>query len=379
MDLTTLTYLVLLGIGLIGTDAIAHHDSVLVEVSSAPKTDKITVDQQTLTTGFKDDLYEITRVVTTQSIAPRDIVVSEDQGIGMAIAKAANLEGVAYALQTQFDVAPDTIRFSLYIQDGQLRGFVSGHSNRLGYFRNIMIPKKDEALMQFVHRCALWGASQLAPYATAIYLLQHAAATGKFGPLVHLVTQAEARLPPTPTSYDRALFDNLLGLVALFNNDPKAAQQEFRDAMLDDPTDPVPFLNAALTDLQLGDKLKAADRMEELLRIAPPKNKVLRMTAYMTWSTALMRLNRLPQADRMLAKATRIDPQSAAAFSLWAEEKRLAGEAAAAARLDKRAGMASATFENYAEVAALWFHLPWQENQPVIRNKFVNPTVVSYH
>ena len=81
----------------------------------------------------------------------------------------------------------------------------------------------------------------------------------------------------------------------------------------------------------------------------------------------------------MLAKATRPDPQSATAFSLWAEEKRLAGDDAAALRLDKRAGMASATFENYAEVAALWFRLPWQQNQPVIRNKFVNPTVVSYH
>jgi tetratricopeptide (TPR) repeat protein len=378
MDLTTLAYLVLLGLGIIGTDAVIHHNSVVVEVSTSPKTDKMAVDQATLTTGFKDDLYEITRVNSLQSVVPPEIRMTEDQGVGMAIAKAVNLEGVAYALQDQFRVRPDTIRFSLYIQDGQVRGFIAGHSRSLGYFHNIMVPKKDEALMHFVHRCALWSAEQLAPYATALYLMHKHAADGKFDAVVRTVEQAEARLPPTPRSFDRALFDNLLGLVALFRNDVKAAQEKFRTAMLDDPTDPVPFLNAALTDLQIDDNRKAADRMQTLLRVAPPQNDVLRMTAYMTWGAALMGLKDLPRADRMLRKATQIDPQSATAFSLWAEEKRLAGDTAAAARLDRKAQIVSATFENYAEVGALWFHLSWRDNEPVIRNKFTNPTLVGY-
>ena len=378
MDLTTLAYLVLLGLGLVGTDAVIHHNNIVVEVAASPKSDKVTVDQATLTTGFKDDLYEITRVVSLQSVAAPEIRMSEDEGVGMAIAKAANLEGVAYALQDQFRVRPDAIRFSLYLQNGELRGFVAGRSRRLGYFHKVMLPKKDESLMRFVHRCALWSAGQLAPYATALYLLQKHAADGKFDAAVAIVKEAQARLPPTPTSADRALFENLLGLVALFGNDGKAAQEEFHKAMLDDPGNPVPFLNAALTDLQFDDNHKAANRMETLLRVAPPRNRVLRMTAYLTWGAALMGLKDLPQADRMFRKATETDPDSATAFSLWAEEKRLAGEAAAADRLDRKAQMASATFENYAEVGALWFHLSWRDNEPVIRNKFSNPALVSY-
>jgi len=379
MDLTTLAYLVVLGLALLGTDAVLHHNSVLVEVSSSPKTDKITVDEKTLTTDFKDDIDAITKTVSLQSMARPEIQSTGAEGVGMALATAFHLQSVAYALQSQFDVRPDRIRFALLIENGELRGFVGGQSARLGEFHRIMAPKSGEKTMQFVHRCALWAAGQLAPYSTALFLLKRHAADGNFDQVVAIAKAAEAMLPPTPRSYDRAFFDNLLGLVALFKNDPKSARHEFHRAMLDDPTDPVPFLNAALTDLQLDDNRKAADRMEKLLRVAPPENKALLMTAYMTWGAALMGLNDLPRADRMLEEATKIDPHGAAALSLRAEEKRLAGDPAAAAGLDRKAAAQTANFQNYIEVAALWFHLSWRGDEPVIRSKFVNPGFVTFH
>ena len=67
----------------------------------------------------KDDLYEITRVSSLQSVAPPEIHMREDEGVGMALAKAANLDEVGYALQSQFGVQPGTIRFSLYLQSGE--------------------------------------------------------------------------------------------------------------------------------------------------------------------------------------------------------------------------------------------------------------------
>jgi len=175
------------------------------------------------------------------------------------------------------------------------------------------------------------------------------------------------------------LLDNLLGLVALFKNDPQSARKAFGDAIAADPTNPVPFLNAGFTDLQLDEYQKAADRMAELLRLAPPSNKVLLATAYMTWGAARMALHDLSGADRMLAKATQADPDSSSAFGLWAEAKRLAGDGAAADRLDRTAREATAKLENYSEVAALYFHLAWLDNQPVTLNKFSNPTVVTFH
>ena len=119
--------------------------------------------------------------------------------------------------------------------------------------------------------------------------------------------------------------------------------------------------------------------MAELIRIAPPENKVLLGTAYMTWGAARLGLRDLPGADRMLAKAVEVNPDSGTAFNLWAEAKRLEGDQPAADRLERKAREASATFENYAEIAALYFHLSWRDGEAVTRNKFANPAIVTFH
>lgn len=347
---------------------------------SPPKLDNVSVDEATLTAVFQNQLDAI---VDTYSMAPLiahpEIRSKREQGIGMAVAKAVNAQGIAYAVQRQLGYKPDTIRFTLFFQDGALRGFVSGESQRVGNFDQVMALNQGETVIAFAQRCALWAASQIAPYSTALYLLQKHAADRDFTDAVALAEQAKVLLPPTPTSFDRSLFDNLFGLVALFKNDPQTARTAFDNAMAADPANPVPFLNAAFTDVQLDEYQKAVDRMEQLVRTAPPSNTVLLGTAYMIWGAARIGLHDLPGADWLLAKSTRINPESATAFALWAEVKELEGDQAGVDRLTNLAGTASATFENYGEVAALYFHLAWADKQPVTRNKFSNPTIVTFH
>jgi len=377
MDLTTLGLAVLLALGLLGTDAVLYSGSVQVEVAAAPKMDKLDVDEATLTNEFEAALDEITN---NQSVVhPPEIRSSRDQGVGMALAEAFNFEKAAYALQSEIGYKSDKLRFSLYVEDGGLRALVSGRSHLTGQFQQVMSPNQGEAFIPFVQRCALWGASQLAPYSVALYLMQKHSADQDFTDAIALAEHAKGLLPPTPVSFDRALFDNLIGLMALFKNDTKTARAAFEAAMADDPTDPVPFLNAGFTDLQFDENQKAADRMEQLLRLAPPANPVLRATADMVWAAARLGLHDANGADQLLAEATRLAPDSATAFGLWAEVKTQMGDTAAAAALNQRALENTATFENYAEVAALYFHLSWKNNEPVIRNTFSNPSIVSFH
>jgi len=377
MDLTTLAVAVLLALGLLGADTVINSGSVAIEVAIAPKVDAISVDETTLAIEFQDQFDAIS--ATPSLVRPLEIRSRDEQGIGMALAEALNAQKVGYALQRQFGFKPDNIRFTLFVENGTLRGLVHGHSHLIGNINQVMIPLEGEALIPFVQRCALWASAQLAPYATALHLLQKHAGDNDFTDVVALIEHAKSLLPPTPTSFDRALFDNLLGLVALFKNDPHAARKAFDDAMFGDPTNPVPFLNAALTDMQLDEYRKAADRVAELVRIAPPENKVLLATAYMTWGAARLGLRDLAGADRMLAKAAAVNPQSATAFNLWAEAKQLEGDQAAAERLSRKAREATATFENYAEIAALYFHLSWRDGEAVTRNKFSNPSIVTFH
>jgi tetratricopeptide (TPR) repeat protein len=355
MELTTLAFAFLFGFGLLAADSVMHSGSVEVEVAIAPKVENISVDEQTLVSRYKDLLDEI--ISTASVVRPPEIRSRLDQGLGMALFEAVHAQNIAFALQRELGGNPDSIRIGLFVENGTLHALVAGRSHLVGNFSQVMSPTPGEGVMSFLRRCALSGASQLAPYSTALYLLQKHAADKDFTDVVGLVEHAKSLLPPTPTSFDRGLLDNVLGLVALFRNDPAAARKAFNNAMAADPTNGVPFLNAAFTDMQFNEYQKAADRMSELVRLAPPSNKVLLATAYMTWGAARMGLHDLPGADRMLAKAVQINPDSSSALGLWAEAKRLAGDEAAADRLHHAALESAATFENYSEVAALYFHL----------------------
>jgi tetratricopeptide (TPR) repeat protein len=377
MELTTLAFALLFGFGLLVVDSAMHSGSVEVEVAIAPKVENISVDEQTLVSRFKDLLDEI--ISTPSVVRPPEIRSRLDQGLGMALFEAVHAQNIAFALQRELGGSPDSIRFGLFVENGALHALVAGRSHLVGSFSQVLSPNPGEGLMSFLRRCALWGASQLAPYSTALYLLQKHAADKDFSDVVALVENAKALLPATPTSFDRGLLDNILGLVALFGNDPPAARKAFDAAIAADPTNAVPFLNAAFADLQFNEYQKAADRMAALIRLARPSNNVLLATAYMTWGAARMGMHDLKGADRMLELAVQANPESSGAYGLWSEAKRLEGDQAAADRLNRKAQESAATFENYSEVAALYFHLSWRDNEAVIRSEFSNPDVVKFH
>ena len=245
MDLTTITVAVMLALGPLGVDTAMHTGTVSVEVAIAPKIEGVSIDERTLAAEFEDQFDAIT--ATSSVVRPLEIRSREAQGVGLALAEAFSAQNVAYAVQRQLGFTSDSIRFTLFVDKGALRGLVHGHSHLVGNINQIMIPNDGEPLIALVQRSALWGASQLAPYSTALYLLQKHSADKDFTDVVALVEHAKALLPPTPTSFDRSLFDNLLGLVALFQNDPQSARKSFDAAMFADLTNPVPFLNAAFT------------------------------------------------------------------------------------------------------------------------------------
>jgi predicted Zn-dependent protease len=176
-----------------------------------------------------------------------------------------------------------------------------------------------------------------------------------------------------------ARFDNLLGIIKLFENDPKAARDAFETAINSDPKSSVPIINAAFSDIQLGDRQAASDRMQKMLHDTPPANAVLLMTAYMTWAAARLGLQDLKGADDLLATAAKAYPHSRTVFDLWATTKDLMGDPAGAEQLRRTARENSADFENYAEIASLYFQLAWRDAGPVARSKFSNPVVVSFH
>ncbi len=85
------------------------------------------------------------------------------------------------------------------------------------------------------------------------------------------------------------------------------------------------------------------------------------------------------QAEQKLETAVRINPLNSATYQLWSELKRAQGNDAAADRLHAKALEMSARFENYAEVAALYFQLAWKPGQKLTRNPFANPGTIRFN
>jgi hypothetical protein len=249
MDLTTLAAAIFLALGLIGADTVIHAGSIVAEVTPAPEMSGETIDQKTLEAEFDDQLFQIAHVQSVEN--PPEIRASHDQGLGMAIAQAVDAVGIVYALQTQFGYAPDRLRLALYLEHGELRGQVSGITRDIGTFRQVITPYKDEPVLAFVRRCALWSASEVAPYSTALFLMQKHASDKDFTDVFALIDHTKSELPPTPVSFDKSLLDNLRGIALLFQNKQAEAQEAFELAMAEDPSDPVAEINAAFADLQL--------------------------------------------------------------------------------------------------------------------------------
>ncbi len=377
MDPTTLMTAIVVAFGLLSADAMLYSGSVIVDVAPPPKIANLSIDKTTLEEAFETRLNAIASTVSL--VRAIEIRPSSEDGVGIALSRAARLEGVALALEKAIGTNPDRLRLALYAEDDQTRALVSGSGRLVKDFRNVMTKRQDESLMTFVQRCSLWGASELAPYTTTLYLLQQHASDKDFTDVIALAEHAKSLLPPTPHNSDRALFDNVLGLVALFNNDRQRARDAFDAAMRSDPTNGVPILNAGFTDLEFDDYQTAVERMDQLIHVAPPANRVLLATAYMTDGAALMGMKDFKRATKMFEMASELDPQSATVLGLWSEEKNLEGDKVEAARLLRRALAQTAGFENYSEIAALYFRLSWGNNEPVTRSEFAGPATVFFH
>ena len=378
MDLTSLTMVVLLAVAALGFDTISHPTEVIVQASTAGKLDKVTIDQAMIDGILRS---EVDRISATPTLIGKPRVELDKQGgIGMAIASAVSLQSVAYALQKEAGYQPDQISIALFGEDGAIKVLVTGSGGqRVSAFEQQVEQQKGETAIGLLHRAALIGMARIDPYLTALNLIQRHASDQDFTDAETLIIAAKSQIAPTPLSFDRSLFENLQGILALFRGKQDDARTWFRLAMASNPDNTAAALNFAFADLQLGHYREAADRMERLLHDRPDCDRTLASTGYVTWGAARLGLHDVNGADLILAKAIAIKPTSSVAWDMWSEVKREKGDDAQADRMHQHALSVADQFENYAEIATLYFRLAWRGNQPAVRSQFINPAAKSLH
>jgi tetratricopeptide (TPR) repeat protein len=302
----------------------------------------------------------------------------------MSLAEALKMQSVAYALQAQLGSRPDQIKISLFGEGGTAKVLVSGLGrHQMESFRQQVAQESNETIVELVQRAVVIGMSHIDPYITALSEVRTNADEKDFNHAETIIKFAMAALPPSPINYQRSLFENLNGIISLFKGDAKAAHDWFARARDSSPTgtvaDVVASLNEAFADLQLDNDQEATEHVETLLREEPPTDKVLLCTTYMTLAAARLGVHDINGADAAIAKAVGAYPDASSAYDLWADIKREKGDPQAAARMHRKALENSVKFENYSEVATLYFRLAWRDNQPMMRSPYSNPDIVGLH
>jgi len=379
MDLTTLTYVLILVIGFFGVDAAVHPPDVILEAQATGTFDKTAINVDLVDDVLKQ---EVLRIASTPTVMTKPVIrVGRLQDLAMSLAEATKTQAVAYALQAQLGYRSDEIKVSLFAEGGTAKVLVSGTGQqRMASFQQQVTLEPGETLVDLLRRAAMIGMAHVDPYITALNEMQSHAEDKDFTNAETIIRFAMAGLPPTPINFERSLFENLNGLIALFRGDANAALNWFEKAEESCPdntvADAVANLNTAFAQMQVDQDRDAVEHVQMLLREKPPTDKVLLSTAYMTLAAAKLGVNDVNGADQTIAKAIEVYPDASSAYDLWADIKRQKGDEAQAARLHRKALENSVMFENYGEIAALYFRFAWRENQPVMRSRYSNPDKV---
>jgi tetratricopeptide (TPR) repeat protein len=378
LDLTTLTYIVILLFGFLGVDAVVHHPDVILEAQASG-----TFEKTTISVDLVDDVLrqEVERISATPTIMTKPVIrVGRLEGLAMSVSEALKMQALAYALQAQVGYRPDEIKLSLYAEGGTAKVLVSGTGHkRMASFQQLLTLEPGETVIALVQRASVIGMAHIDPYITALSEVQSHADDKDFSDAETVIRFALAGLPPTPVNFDRSLFENLNGIIALFRGDAKTADQWFERAGRSSPDNVVAQLNSAFADMQLDLDEVAVNRVEALLLDHLPTDRILLATAYMTLAAAQLGTHDAAAADRTIAKAIEADPEGSSNYDLWADIKLEMGQELQADALRRKALENSDSFENYSEIAALYFRLAWRDHQPVMRSPFSNPTLGGVH
>lgn len=374
MDVFGVLTAIVVAFGLLTTETVLRADQVDIHIGAFPKYSDMSVDKSVVDMTVMDQFNSIANVRSV--VVPPQIEPRQQAGIGTAMAEALKIDDFGKALEADLGFHTDQLVFGFSVANGQLICQALTESATMGNRVGTVTYQKGEDIHGFVEDCANQGIGFLAPYSTSLYLLDQAISSGKgdFSEVHAIVDRTKAEIPPTPHSFERSLFENIEGLMALASKDTPGSVVLFRRAIDSDPNSSIPQLNLAFAYLEEDKFGDAIGLMQKLVSSKhAPTNKVLLSTAYQIMAAGYLGSNQNALADTASAKAEEINPDSSTGHLVRSEAYKRRGEQALADQELRDAANASDTLENYSEIAALYYAVDWTVGNSLVVNPFRNP------
>lgn len=370
MDLTTLFVAVMMLFGTITVDTLVHPRDIVIEAHTASNIGGIYVTDQMLTDVMQREIAAI--ALTPSVVAKPTVRLSTAKGIGVALADSFGLAGVATAIQEQAGYRADRIVVYVYKEGDAVKAAVTGVDiHTKGRFVLVTDLRKDEAITDLVQRATETGMEQVEPYLTALYLMRKGVPTTNFAPSLKVIADARSRVPRggNGTTFLSMLL-NLEGMIALLQDNRDLAVAKFHAAVATDPRNQVAVLNLAITQVVTGDTQSALSMLHDMIATDDPKDHVVLSLSWTAVGAAYLKAHDWKLAEAAFQKAVEANAANPVTFALWAEAKREQGDAAGTREMIGKAQAASGEFEDYAEVAGLYFAIRWKGGAPYLDNPF---------
>jgi tetratricopeptide (TPR) repeat protein len=376
MDLTTIVATFMVAFGLFTANAVVESDVVTVEFNVPSKYSNAGYGSEVAQNIFLSELRDI---LDTKSVTPGRVVRgTNDRTVVSALAESLKLQDMTYSLQRALGYNVARIHANI-VHDGEETSLVVLGQVRKGKeFKFSITRRPDEPLVSLIRRGAHETAYQMEPYLALLYFVQASQSCSILPKTTQLIHAQITNFSSTARSAPRSQYQNLLGIAALFCSDSKTAREAFAAAIEADPASASAILNLAFVEIY-EDRYVEAERvarrvLEPTPMAAPPE---VISAAHLIWAAALVGQRKTAEAERQIAKSITLYAYSSSAYELWAQLKESQGDMLAAERMRNKAIENSLYFENYGELAVLYFEVAWRDGQPLERNKYGNPAFVS--
>lgn len=399
MDPTTLAalytalYTVIATVGLVATDTYVNARTMYLDTTVADSVRAEGYDPSVVDGIFIAEVKEITK--TPSLVAAPQIQSSRTKPISAALAEAASLESALVAIQGVIGIIPPKLVASLIAEDSKqrtqdipgadgrilehlvgdesdLKMVLTGYERQSGYFYVTVEGRTaDEDVDDLIREAAFRSVLKLDPYLALLYDLKRRAEAGEdLMPSQKLIEKELAGLPDAVTHSHRALVENLNGILALLEQNQPGARKQFGKAIASDPRQPVGYLNLAFLEVHEDHYREAIRRVDQVIYPTywpMTGNTVLLASAYTIKAVAETELHDYAAAERDFKRAVATNPRSSEVFVYWARMLRKAGRDDEADRKFELARQNSVYFENFPEMALLYFWLTEEGDQPLAR------------
>ena len=366
IDFTSLFYAVVFGFGLFGMDAVWNANTVQTDFMVSDSAAWQGIKPEFAETVFTRELQE---VFTTHSLirAP-EVRSSHEKTFVTILAESVGLDNATAAFQDLFGIQPVAIIATLATVSGNTTLEVVGEAGGKGSFFMSIPALPGEGTIELIRRGAIESAFRLDVYHTALHLLDPDTGDPNTARAIQALDKAIAALPPTPQSTQRARLRNLRGIAALLEDDKDGAAAHLEAAVSDDPTLVPAVLNLAFLRVE-------QDRYADALQIAQavlraPKffiGAAMTAGAHTIAGVSHWALRNPRAAEVEFAAAVAADPHVSDAYIYWGRMLTEMGRLSEGRDKLRRGAENLAEFENYPEVALLYFWMTEKDNVPLER------------